>query len=869
MWVCDLTTQGIHPNPGPVAQDWEFMWTDDMYVPIEENTTELEWFCHWILVRLCGYCREDSMGGSDPGPKDKKKNTRQSRARAQVAESSSGGEQWEDKEIIRQNMENWYGDGEKPCVNAYLGRECKHKGTRGELCNVQRKWPRQQPPHNGDSDGKKTKHEEPVKITDSIKEVFSFFMIGAKLGSQFQIGQALQDNMVAFIDMEHPRNHKDYVQYHAVTTILLRMKLLPSCCSRPGCGGVLSTEPFSEVRNTGDLINAFLVASPDQCKTYFQAHRNDYVNLVNFVQYRYGEMLNELEPGAVISPDIVIFQAAASKLSYLFPNVRCCAHSCGANLEKMPCLAPTKLTRMEKPPENLWDKVELEDQITVANFPRVRVHEFGGLQILPILAILAVSLVAWFHPEWFNWHWWLYIVSMLAAILLSTTTMSTVSEIPFLDRIRPLANEIARIAEDKRLILTAAAVGFQKERETFFRPHILCVQTVRSTLLGVLAMRLEIPRLLMFVRKLETYPFALGCIISLLSFPWAKVEQHWRILCLAITLFLTVWRRKLSKNSIIDLTTYTALNSPEILMAWQTAASYKTEVDNFTRKLASVLIPASTIMYMRNGDNIVNHTKEIAAMSFLARKQREDWFSYLNSLSPRRSGALWLALQAMGTFFGLTSMATLLESYASLLVVATASLVFLDWILIITQHIGTTFFLWALELILWVLPTLVLIRYQLMGDWLAPYIDMLPAPQWQTYLPAGNCDVSCDMSGARDTLSDAISRCWTFTTGCWQHLTLRLRRPFWSGYTYVPPRDTFGSNLDSSVTTALDSMNLSSAGFLHNISTHVENTPSLSFFESSLKSREEIQESENSTSILSSSMNNMVSSRLPGSSMDV
>lgn len=66
-WIRDLVNEGIEPNPGP-SQDWEFWWTSDMYVPIEDNTTACEWFCEWLCIATWGYCRETAMGGSDPGP---------------------------------------------------------------------------------------------------------------------------------------------------------------------------------------------------------------------------------------------------------------------------------------------------------------------------------------------------------------------------------------------------------------------------------------------------------------------------------------------------------------------------------------------------------------------------------------------------------------------------------------------------------------------------------------------------------------------------------------------------------------------------------------------------------------------------------
>lgn len=775
-WARDVTREGVHPNPGPY-QDY-MSQNGTTYIQFSEEI-EYDYFFHDLVEIVCGWCTCQINGangeytGLDDMPKTKTR--KQSK---DVAETS---DHWEEKEVMRQNLHDWYGDGLCPCINAYLGKQCKHSGKRGSICSVQRNSPRARPPSLDTM--AESKNDKPMqgKIrVESLLHLFSVIATGVKM-EQYTVEPQLYRTISEVSQSPALKEHPDRFIIHSLSAYYASKKLLPSCCSDSDCKGGIQSDPFITITSDHELLLAMLVSGPKVAIKFFNANVQMFARLRRHISINYTQALDAIEqqPLGPDVPDLILFQAASSKFSALYPNIPCCPDCCGADLSSGPCNAP-KIRRMKsKPDPEVWDKVTVEDQLQTTTLPRMRVRDYSWKNVITSFAMLAFGLFTWYFPEYVDWHWFLMAMGYMSGVLVATISMTEVEQTYDDPRLPRLIAEVARVVNDKRSVLYANAVGFQKERETFFMPHLISTKTIKRSWLSVTLKNLQCPAWVLHIsNKLELRPWFISVCLGMIATPWWKLDHATIVLLCAINGVMAAKRVKLSKHSIMSLTTFLTLNSPEVMSTGSSLVSYRAEVDNATRKLAAVLLPACTVLGMRNGDNIINHTKNVCMISFLAMKNRENWFNHLNEFAPRSSMSAsgYLATLVTDIFSGPRLMEIAFLNFQLPCVVAIVILSILDWIRIIMHLTGMTFFLPVAALTSLGLLILVLTHYLLTVLLQVRYIDLQQHLRLPTCFVPASYDDSFNSGGARDFFDEQTQEHLTSTPGLLIRLIQRVRR---------------------------------------------------------------------------------------------
>lgn len=882
-WINDVGLEGSSNSKGDGPRDF-ISESGTTYIEIEPvydvEMSCMDWTIWCVnLSCMCYFNPRDSQIASSHGSiteeDDHNKNDRRHEPKNRRKEKD---DDWVEEDVIKEHLQDWYGSQSHPCVNAYLGRECKHSGARGRVCHTQRLHPRQRPPNITSDDGlASSSNSEPVQnaieVTTPI-HLFSMIASNKKIGRDFTVPTQLFRSIIEVTQREDfktvPDNHiyhclasyfktqkmitnccnnpdckgvlakdiivamspihffsllasghkigkdfsvpndlfraviettqrPDFSQmpdkhiYHSLSHYLKQQKLVNSCCANPNCKGVIVKQPFDEGQTREELVQSLLVSHPVEAQNYLSSNIHIFSTLRRFIHSQYTTELDLLSSTGIASENLSLFQAASSKFSALYPNIPCCPDLCGAKLSEGPCKAPVLRLAKRRAPDEVWDKVNIQDQIATTTLPRMRVRDYSWGNMLLSLFMLTFTVVVWYFPGWIEWQWYLSIMAYAVGFLLSTTVLTEVKQTFDDPKLAPLVAEVHRVAASQRTTLYSSPVGFQKERETFFMPHLISTLTFKRSWITSTFQSLNASQFwLDFASRLESRPWFLPVLLGLLSFPWSSVSSTTIVLIVIVNAAFAFRPSQNSKHSIMDLTTYLTLNSPEVMSTGMSAASYRAEIDNATRKLASVLIPACTVLGMRNGDNIINHTKNVCNISYLAMKNREEWFGHLNQFAPRNSNILSLALQAMGTLFGQKLMDSVFQNFQFPSVVAIVCLVFLDWIRIIMHLTGMIYFSRIAALSSMGLLILVLIYYLLTELLLVQFTGMPQPRQLLPCLQRGNSEDSLSTTGVPDSSDDVTSTSLTSTNGCSTLLIRMCRRLLSRFYTNESAQDTFG-----------------------------------------------------------------------------
>lgn len=788
--------------------------------------------CQWQRdhpnVRRDDFDRATSQGRADPGP----------RGRPDAREKNRVS-----RDAAYQSLIKTYPEGGRPCTRAFMGQDCTCKPDRKVWCAKQKLSPgvyvpepierkvRQQHTASSSSDepevkprATESKEDKPAVIATDLEALYVGLCGGLVLNKQIRPSPELIALLTAAVIQ--PFSGVEGFRMHVCTAALKRAGIFPTCCVTPQCQGLVGLNPFHGVPELPPLTTLFLndpgpnvelltqlgdavLAAPDRdTKAYFQfRERRGALRSL----HAFAIMLLDREkdyavamPVSRVLPSALFAYALSSQLRHLYPNFICCPFSCGKE-----CMFFQKINALRAvpaPDPKPWDNVHIVQNNSHTDLlPRIAVPHISLEPMIALFLLVAVALMnLWLQLLHFDVLFWIT-VSAIGYCLShhAWTVVRLVDGSGITDKSVELQHQVERVMEDKHDVYFAAPVGFQKEKEMFFAPKIREAVIEKCSWLHYrlrwLVERrhphgdLHYPKTVALLQLFFRFPGLFTTILMFPFTPWALLGWYGSLLAVLSYLGAALWQNSQKPTRcMFDLVTLMSACSPEIMLSGQSPQSYLIEVENLTRKLASILIPACTNLGLKGADSIVNHTKDIAYVCFQARKYREDSLGYLKAIAPARSGALTWALQAMATGFGLKSLESLFQIFYSCCAAGIIPLITLALTQTIHHGFAMTFFLPLLVLVSTVLLILVVTHRLLSALSLELSTDLVePFRLWLRQVSASSEGLS-RITGALATSIDWIATTWTSISGCLRRRTPMLSEPLLSSSGLESSRDIFG-----------------------------------------------------------------------------
>lgn len=530
----------------------------------------------------------------------------------------------------------------RPCLYAYQGMACAHKGYRGKFCFAQKKSPytRVDAP---DEDAEDNKDETPILLTNEE-------LLRAVINMTFKPVM----NTPEFISWLHNeivdcRQTQRLMMLLHVRESLAGRGLYPKCCSET-CSeqcetrGIISVKTLDEFRALSYCITSINARYLTNVRQEWWAHVSAELTerISNF------PMTDDQD---LTQGELQSFTALCHRRSVCrrYMGLPCCEYDCRSDRA-----CRFSFETLSKREQRRSQKAKFSLEESTLNGEELNLDVKVGNSVLwPLLLAILSAFIASYLNCW-SCEYRIVLVGLAIgfSVVGQTTTWYSVRH-----RGRMREEHQVILEEAYRNPLNKNTLSNQQEKEEFVKPELRFVDIDSHTYISEWWMRddtdlsswdrTRVPALLSFIESRPLFVTSTMLLMSLIDL----IPYEWTLLWIC-SLFVVVRQvRDRSKKHLICLNALSGFTSHMVLRHGQTLLDFSVSCATYVRTLSKIVLPPRLNYLIKNNDCIINMTNDVAVLIFQHRKNVEADLPYLKGLAPRYAGSLLVWLDMATSFF--------------------------------------------------------------------------------------------------------------------------------------------------------------------------------------------------------------------------